>query len=238
MKTEIFVGRNVLKEAILAKASIKEIYMANASAYEFAQSLKALKSMELTWTEGLPPSVKNENHQGIAFRAAHRFYVPPSGDLLKDQTLIVLAHQMQDVHNLGSIARSLAGFGGGLIIHDRKAAAQVSPAVVKASAGLAFRLKFSMTDSMAETITFVKSAGFEVLALEASRDAEILFECAPKQKVALLLGSEGSGLSRDMTALAHRKIKIPTEPILESLNVGHAAAIAMAWVYEGRRVKR
>jgi tRNA G18 (ribose-2'-O)-methylase SpoU len=77
-----------------------------------------------------------------------------------------------------------------------------------------------------------------VLALEASRDAEILFECAPKQKVALLLGSEGSGLSRDMTALAHRKIKIPTEPILESLNVGHAAAIAMAWVYEGRRVKR
>ncbi len=235
LKPGFYFGRNTLKEALSARAPISKIHVLNPSAYEFVKSLfketkRDINSLEIE--EGLPAQVKSEAHQGVAFKTSHRFYFPLTGENLAHVPHVVICNHIEDVHNLGSIARCAAAFGFGAIIHEQTKSAELTSAVMKASVGLAFRLKFFKVPTVAEILPELKSCGYRIVGLEAESKSLSLEVWDPPAKVALVLGSEGQGLEDAVKSQCHELVKIRMAPKVESLNVSHAAAIVMEKIFK------
>jgi len=228
----LYFGRNVLREALLAKAPIEEIFYDSEPALRFIDSLKALKESKAKKTEGIPGLMQKYSHQGIVFRTSHTFYADLSSLSLQILPFVIICNQMEDVHNLGSVIRCAAGFGAKLIIHEEKESASLTPAAVKSSAGLAFHLRFSKTQNLPNTLQKLAQNGFHIIGLDAGTRSLEMRDWIPQFPLALVLGSEGEGISSAVQARCESLVRIKTEKILESLNVSHAAAIAMQWVYE------
>ncbi len=231
-ESRLFFGRNVLREALSAKAKIKEIYCETEAAQSFAESLSAVKKNSIPLKNGMPHEVKHQSHQGIAFETEHEFYIPFSATNLRGFPFVVLCNEVEDVHNFGSIARCAGAFGAKLVVHEYKNSAQLTAAAMKASAGVAFHLKFMKVGHLSEAVKELSAAGRHIIGLDISDRAVSLFNWVPEFPLALILGSEGEGISASLKSRCQTLVKIPMEKFAESLNVSHAAAIAMNWIYK------
>jgi 23S rRNA (guanosine2251-2'-O)-methyltransferase len=235
ISSRIFFGRNILREALAAKAEISEIYYETDSAKKFAESLGQVRTLKIPLKLGIPSEFKNQSHQGIAFKTSHRFYFSLSEINFRKFPFVILCNQVEDVHNFGSIARCAAGFGAKLIIHEEKNSAELTAAAMKSSAGLAFRVSFVKVPNLISAIKELNSAEYNIAGLDIGKNSVSLFDWVPLFPLALVLGSEGSGIAAPIKARCQNLIRIPMEPIAESLNVSHAAAIAMNWIYNARK---
>jgi 23S rRNA (guanosine2251-2'-O)-methyltransferase len=229
-KSQIYYGRNILREAIKAKAFIDMIYVETKSAYDYVQSLPYIKEMTIKYEEGIPKSLQKENHQGLAFRSNHEFYVSYSIERLREFQFIVICNHIEDVHNMGSIARCAAGFGAQIIVHDETGSASVTSGVVKASAGCAFRIPFMKCDSLSSVARSLKKSGYQIVGLDVGEKTISLYEWVPKTPIVIILGSEQRGIDRDIRNQCDYLMKIPMENGFDSLNVSHAASIALSWL--------
>jgi 23S rRNA (guanosine2251-2'-O)-methyltransferase len=146
-----------------------------------------------------------------------------------ESALVVLLDHIVDPQNLGSLLRSCeaAGVVGVVIPSDRAVA--VTPAAVRASAGAAEHLRVTIVPSLSSTIEKLKDKdlGVWVTGLEASEDAKPYSEIDLKGKVALVIGSEGAGLSRSVRDQCDFLAKLPMLGKIDSLNAGVAGALAM-----------
>jgi TrmH family RNA methyltransferase len=149
-----------------------------------------------------------------------------SGSLPADCSFVVIAHQVQDPGNLGTILRSAEAAGAHAVIVTQNGADPFSPKGLRGSMGAALRLSIWHGPSLEEAIATCHERGIQVHA--ASPRSETSFWdhnwCTPS---ALLLGSEGSGLSDSELDLADGEITIPMAGKCESLNVGSAATALM-----------
>lgn len=229
----ILFGRNIFKEALLAKASILEVYVETKSAYEWLQKLvgPALNSWKLE--EGLPDLVEKENHQGIAFKTNHSFYKIYDAQELRKHRSIILCNHVEDVHNLGSIARSAAAFGSTLIVHESQKSASVTPAVVKSSAGCAFHLSFMKVDHLEVALKILKKSDYQIMGLDLCEQSVDLYSAnlTAGGKRCFIFGSEGFGLEEINKSYCDLILKIPMERQVESLNVSHAASVVLSWAH-------
>jgi tRNA G18 (ribose-2'-O)-methylase SpoU len=100
--------------------------------------------------------------------------------------------------------------------------------IVRVSMGEVLLLPVARADRWPDDLDTIRAAGFTLWALTPDRDAEALWDLDVPPKVALLLGAEGPGLSARALAASDRRVRIPIDPSVDSLNVGHAAAIAFA----------
>jgi 23S rRNA (guanosine2251-2'-O)-methyltransferase len=144
--------------------------------------------------------------------------------------LILLLDEISDPHNLGAILRSADQFGAELAILPTRRAARQTQAVVKSSAGASLYVPLHSVTSLANALESVKEAGFWVYGadLGGRRLESVRFE----GRVALVLGSEGSGLRRLVRERCDLLVRIPSGGRVDSLNVSVAAGILM---YEIRR---
>ncbi len=227
----ILFGRNILREALRAKAALSKIYYETEAAKRFAQSLSGLRHADVEWISGIPAAFRHQAHQGIVFETSHSFYRPYSDLSLKQYPLVILCNHVQDIHNFGSIARCAAAFRGGLMIHEEDQSAELTPAAVKSSAGLAFHIQFAKVKSLVDPLKELSRRGFSIVGLDSDRQAISLYEWTPTFPIALILGSESSGIDADIKFFCRESVRIPMEKVAESLNVSHAAAIAMNWIY-------
>lgn len=234
-KSTIYFGRNILKEALAAKIQIDEIFYDTEPAKKYVEGLKEFKKRPAPLRPELPKEVRQQNHQGIAFRTSHSFYETYRIENLKKFPIIILCNQIEDVHNLGSIARCAAGFGAKWIIHEEKKSAEVTAAVVKSSAGLAFGLRFSKVSNLQLVCKDLAQSGFHLVGLDVTPHAISLFDWVPTFPLALILGSESKGMESSIKAKCESLIRIPMETRVESLNVSHAAAIALSWIYRSNQ---
>lgn len=232
-RTRVYVGRNVLKEALAAHATIHEIFVETKSAYEWLESLPGLKNFRGKVEEGIPKALRSEAHQGIAFRTNHEFYAVFDSSLLTKHDFIICCNHIEDVHNLGSIVRSAAAFGAGLVIHEDDHSASMTEGAVKASAGCAFRIQLAKVQKLESALNLIRSAGFEIWGLEAKDSTEI-YDLKPPRRLALVCGAESDGLQDSVRSLCQKRVRIPMMNGVDSLNVSHAAAIAMSWISQGR----
>ncbi len=228
--SQLYYGRNVLKEALKAKASITTIFVETKSAYDFVLGLPGVGKSSIQFEEGIPKQLKGEVHQGVAFRAKHDFYKPYSIEEVRKYSFVILCNHIDDIYNLGSIARCAAGFGADLIIHENVKSCSVTAAAVKSSAGCAFRLSFMKVPELLSVSKSIKKNGFSVVALDLGAGAIDLYEWEPSSKVALILGSEQNGVGPELLDLCDQRIRISMKSGMDSLNVSHAASIAMSWV--------
>ena len=148
--------------------------------------------------------------------------------------LMVLDHVV-DPHNLGAIARSSQAAGlSGLVVSSRRAA-PLSAVAFKSSAGALETLPVAIVNSIADALSRLNKAGIWSIGLAAGSKDRLFGLALLAEPVALVVGEEGSGLSRLVSERCEVIASIPLAPGVESLNASVAAALA---AYEVMRVRR
>jgi tRNA G18 (ribose-2'-O)-methylase SpoU len=143
------------------------------------------------------------------------------------RSTLVVCPDVQDPTNLGSIIRSTAAFGCTGIVLGSKCADPFSRRVLRVSMGAALQLPILESRDLATTIVELSAARFELIATVLDPSAEPLTVSTRGDRLAILLGSEGHGLSDDWLRLAHRRVTIPMQLGIDSLNVAVAAAVLL-----------
>lgn len=149
------------------------------------------------------------------------------------ETVVVL-EDLGDASNVGAIFRNALAFGVGAIFLSPGTADPLYRKAIRVSAGAAVALPFARLAEWPRDLQHVRDAGYTVLALTPRPEAVdicTLGTTRPRPaRVALLLGTEGRGLSADALAAADLQVRIPMAPQMDSLNVATAGAVALHWL--------
>jgi RNA methyltransferase, TrmH family len=147
--------------------------------------------------------------------------------------LIVVAHDIQDPGNVGGVMRTAEAAGATAFVATASTADPLGWKALRGSMGSALRLPIARAE-IADVVRALRSAGITASAL-VPRDGEPLFHCDFTKPSALILGGEGPGLPDDVLRQVDRRITIPMQDPVESLNVGVAAALVLYEAYRQRR---
>jgi 23S rRNA (guanosine2251-2'-O)-methyltransferase len=221
----IVYGRNPVREALRGRREVHRIWATRSARRESWLAERAVDEAadaELTELCGSP------EHQGICAEASAYPYADAGALLEPDDALVVCLDQVQDPHNLGAVCRVAECAGAaGLVVPERRAA-EVTPAVCKASAGAVEHLPVARVRNVADYLADAKTAGAWVYG--ASAATGVPYDRPDYTgKVVLVLGSEGRGLRPRVASACDELVTLPVHGRVESLNVSAAAAV---FVYE------
>lgn len=168
-------------------------------------------------------------HQGVAalvealpVRDAHDLIANLKDD---EKATIVILDQVTDPHNVGAILRSASAFGAtGVIMQDRHAP-ELSGVLAKTASGAADVIPVAVETNLSRTIEFLQERNFFVIGLDERGTS--ISELPSYDRVALVLGAEGSGLRRLVADHCDGLASLPTQGPILSLNVSNAAAVAL-----------
>ena len=156
-------------------------------------------------------------------------------DVLAAATRVLVLEEVNSPTNLGAIFRSAAGLGMDAVLLSPTCCDPLYRRAVRVSMGEVLAVPYAYLPDWPAGLTTVRQAGFRVLALTPASDAVPLDEVAlaANDKVAVLLGAEGPGLSAPAQAASDLRVRIPMAAGVDSLNVAAATAVA-CWAL-GRR---
>jgi tRNA G18 (ribose-2'-O)-methylase SpoU len=170
-------------------------------------------------------------HRGVVASAA-RLATPGPDAVLGDAKRILVVEGVVDHENIGSLFRNGAAFGVDAVVLDATCADPFYRRAVRVSMGHVLRIPIARSESLSQTIEAMQGSGWTVVALTPSPSA-IPLEDLPVShphwhtRVAVLVGSEGPGLSQAALDAANWHARISMSEGVDSLNVATAAAIAM-----------
>ena len=170
-------------------------------------------------------------HQGVAAVAAD---VPTPGIADLSGDLVVVLDGITDPHNLGAIARAAEVAGACGIVLPRRRSVHHSPAAEKTSAGALSWLPVVVVPNIATGLGQLADAGFWSVGLDGAARATIWDSNLLDGRVAVVVGAEGSGLSRLVAERVDQLVAIPMRGRLDSLNASTAAAVALFEVVRRR----
>ncbi len=179
-------------------------------------------------------------HQGVAAFAAAKDYTPVSMVLQDakakgEDPLFVILDGLEDPHNLGAVLRSCDGAGAhGVVIPSRRAVG-LTETVAKASAGAIEYVPVSRVTNLASTVDSLKEQGVWIAAVDM--DGTPYTEADLTGPLALIIGAEGSGVSKLLREKADYIISIPMKGHVNSLNASNAAAIVLYEAVRQRGLK-
>lgn len=167
-------------------------------------------------------------HRGTLASVA-RPELPAVSDLLQGARRVVILENIVDHTNVGAIFRSVAGIGADAVIVSESCADPLYRRSVRVSMGTVMQIPWTRAGSWAQLAADLVSAGFETVALALTPEATPLdvFAESPPERLALLLGTEGAGLSPEALNSADHVVSIPMKGAVDSLNVAAASAVAL-----------
>lgn len=180
-------------------------------------------------------------HQGIIAMAAEKEYCTVE-DILAiastrgEKPLVVIADGISDPHNLGAIIRSAECCGAHGVIIPKRHAVGLSPVVTKASAGAIEHMAIAKVTNIAATVEALKKAGLWIFTAEA--DGTDFRQADMNIPAAIVLGSEGEGVSELVRKKSDFTVSIPMYGKVNSFNVSNAAAILLCEAAYQQRGKR
>lgn len=160
-------------------------------------------------------------HRGVVASAER----PPPSDparLLEGATRVLVTERVNDLENLGSLFRAARAFGCDAVLLDPETADPLARRPVRVSMGHVLHVPFARLDDWPHDLDLLRSAGLAVAALTPAGGPLHLPE-----RVALLVGAEGPGLTDAALAAADRHVRIDMAAGVDSVNVATAAAIAL-----------
>src|SRR6056297_1722868 len=223
---DLIYGRNPVLEALSSPRSLERIFVqgegdrTNRDIVSRAKTLGV--SLEYVDRRALERLCGHDRHQGVAARIAPIAYaewpdlIAQAKERGESPFLLVCDH-LEDPHNLGAILRTALCFGVHGVILPKKRSVQITPAVVKTSAGAALHLKVARVANIAQTLERLKEEGLWIAGTDA--DGEPLDSHAGLSgPLALVIGSEGQGMSRLVRKRCDFVLRIPMEDTISSLN--------------------
>lgn len=173
-------------------------------------------------------------HRGV-LASFGRLPVPTAEQVLARARRVVVMEEVTNHTNLGAVFRSAAGLGMDAVLLGPRSCDPLYRRSVRVSMGQVFAVPYAFLDRWPEGLGDLRDAGFRVLALTPDAGATRLEDVRPDDddRVALVLGAEGPGLTEAAMAQSDERVRIPMAAGVDSLNVAAAAAVA-CWVL-GRR---
>lgn len=167
-------------------------------------------------------------HRG-ALASMHRPQLPTVEKVLEDATLVIVLEDIVDHTNVGAIFRAAAGMGADAVLVSPRCADPLYRRSVRVSMGAVLQVPWTRIPIWNQTQELLHSQGFHIAALALSDMSISLREFAsnPPEKIALVLGTEGDGLSAGALSIADSIVKIPMAAGVDSLNVAAASAVAL-----------
>lgn len=191
---------------------------------ELARSREVLvESVPRPLLDDMLPDV---NHQGVLFEAPAFPYADLEDVIERPGTVLLLDH-VQDPQNFGTLLRSAdaAGVAGVVIPSDRSVS--VTPAVVNASAGAVEHLEIALVPNLGRAIDKLEESGRWIVGLAEGEASQPLFETDLPTPVALIVGSEGSGLTAGIRKRCQLLVSLPMLGRIGSLNAATAGSIVL-----------
>ncbi len=234
-KKQWVFGRHPVLESITAEKSVEKIWLQQGTRGDFEKQLRHLCKRHQIPVTIIPKERLNKlvsgNHQGVVALLAAAAY-QDLDDIIpfvyeQSQTpLFLLLDGVTDVRNFGAIARSAELCGVHAIIIPAKGSAGLTSEALKTSAGALSRIPVCRVKSLVSTIAYLQESGIQVFASDLSGEA-MLHDLDLKSPLALVLGSEGEGISQGVAKAADLCFKIPQVGTINSFNVSVAAGIML-----------
>ena len=230
-------GKHAVAEALQhAPKAVQKVFLAPQVDDQKLRSLIAKTGVPTgSLKEGAFQEVSRDaSHQGVIGHVALEHLVRPYTEFIDSleatpRTSLVLLDELQDPHNVGAIIRSAAAFGlSGVLIPEHNQA-PITGAVVKVSAGMAFRIPLVAIGNVNMTVRDLKDRGFWIYGLAGEGTMPLPQEKFERATV-FVVGNEGAGVRLKTKELCDVLISIPNHPRCESLNAAAAAATTFyAW---------
>lgn len=235
-RDELFIAEGFLaiERAIDSGHRVRSVLLQPSRVRRFAPRAASLDDgTDVLVAEGdvMEEIVGFDLHRGIV-AAVDRRPPPTLAELAERSHRLIVLEQLNDGENIGAIARAARALGADGMIVSPTCADPYSRRSVRVSLGEILHLDVVRTDrtSWTSTTSDLAAHGFEIWALTPARDADDIWSVDVPDRLALLFGAEGPGLTPATMAAASRRVRIPLEPGVDSLNVGHAVAVALAVV--------
>lgn len=167
-------------------------------------------------------------HRG-ALAAMDRPKLPSVANVVASASRLVILEDIVDHTNVGAIFRSVAALGADAILVSPRCADPLYRRSVRVSMGAVFSIPWTRCENWPSDLDDVRRTGFTTAALALAEGAvplDVFAQQAP-DRIALMLGAEGDGLSRDAITKAEVVVTIPMEQGIDSLNVAAASAVAL-----------
>jgi tRNA G18 (ribose-2'-O)-methylase SpoU len=167
-------------------------------------------------------------HRGL-IASMHRPALPTPESLLEHARRVVILENVADPTNVGAIFRSVAAIGADAVLVTLRCSDPFYRRAIRVSMGTVLQVPWTRLGDWPSTRATLTDAGFNIAALALEPDAVSLREFAANapERVALVLGAEGEGLTRDALDAADSIVHIPMAHGIDSLNVAATAAVAM-----------
>jgi 23S rRNA (guanosine2251-2'-O)-methyltransferase len=222
----IVYGRNAVREALRGRRRVQRTWAGSGERGDWPEA-EVVSPDDLTRICGSP------DHQGVCAEVEPYPYADAAELLAQPEPLVVALDEVTDPHNLGAVCRTAECAGAAGVVVPRHRAAEVTPAVCRASAGAVEHLPVARVRNLADFLAAAKQAG--CWCYGASAGAEVPYD-APDYSggVVVVLGSEGRGLRPRVAAACDQLVALPLRGRIESLNVSAAAAVLLYEILQQR----
>lgn len=237
--SEYVTGRNAVLEALRTRVPSTTLYVAARAEMDDRMreiigiaNGRNIPILEVMRQELDRMTVRDTVHQGVLLKVPPYEYAHPE-DLLEQAIdtgatpLLVALDGVTDPRNLGAIVRSVAAFGGHGVIVPQRRSAGMNAAAWKTSAGAAARTPVAMASNLTNAIKSLKKQGVFVIGLDGDGETSLPGLALADRPLLVVVGSEGSGLSRLVTEQCDQVVSIPISSATESLNAGIATSVAL-----------
>ena len=234
-KQQYLFGMHPVLEAVRSGKKFDKVLLKQGlEGPQFRELLDLLNEKKISYqfvpVERLNRAVRG-SHQGVIAYISQIEYVSieelvNNALATSDAPVFVILDGVSDVRNLGAIARSLECAGGNGIIVPAKGGAAINAEAIKASAGALMRLDTCKVPNLRLAAYYLKQSGFKLIAATEKVD-RLLYETDMTGPCAIIMGSEGKGISSSMLELADEKVAIPMSGQISSLNVSVATAVVL-----------
>lgn len=220
-------GKNVAKEVL--DKNIKRVYLSKTfNDKEIINELKN-RNIQIRYVDkNVLNNMEKGNHQGIIIDIDDYEYY--SLDEIEKEDVIIMLDHLEDPHNFGAIIRTAESAGFKSIIIPKDRSVEVTPTVMKVSAGTLENVKISRVSNLVTTINELKKKGYWIIGTDMQGTDYKKIDY--KGKIVIIIGNEGKGMSRLVKENCDFIASIPMKGEVNSLNASVAAALI---IYEAVR---
>lgn len=229
-------GKNVAKEKLKHPTDVVQVYLSSKFKDKEIEDLLTVSKIKTTYLNNkIMDNKVNGLHQGIIIEVSDiKTY---NLDIIKKFTsknpVIVMLDHLEDPHNFGAIIRTSYALGIDAIIIPNDRSVDITPTVVKTSAGAVYNIPIIKVPNLTNTIEKLKKEGYWIVGTDMQGDnyCELKYD----MPTCLIIGNEGKGMSKIVKNNCDYLVSIPMEGQIDSLNASVSCGIILSEIKRQRR---